>query len=102
MDNKIEIEIFTEKWKKIEKRGKILFEIGMSGVIITVLSPFDFEGQIAEIITAIIAVIGFTMKTVAKNKLSNYNDEVFNKQELNQTADKVADAIKKSKKTKSL
>ena len=101
MDNKIEIEIYTEKWKKVEKRGKLLFEIGMSGVIITVLSPFDFEGPIAEILTAIIAVIGFTMKTTAKNKLSNYNDDVINKQELNQTADKVADAVKKLKKTKS-
>ena len=99
MENKEEIDI--TKWKKNEKRGKVLFEIGMSGVIITVLSPFDFEGPVAEILTAIIAVIGFTMKTTAKNKLSNYNDDVINKQELNQTADKVADAVKKLKKTKS-
>lgn len=90
-------EIETQKYKKMEKRGKLLFEIGMSGVIVTVLSPFDFEGPIAEILTAIIAIIGFVMKTIAKNKLSNNDDEVLDKQELNQTADKVADAIKKTK-----
>ncbi len=78
--NAEEIAQLTEKWKKVEKTDQKLSKIGNSGFIITLLSPFDFEGPIAELITAVIAAVGFIMKTTARAKLddlSNTDERTF-------------------------
>ncbi len=67
--NEEEIQRLTEKWKKVEKKAKKLINFGTSGAVITILSPFDFEGPVAEIVTTVIAAVGFIMKNVARNKL---------------------------------
>ena len=46
-----------KKWKTMKNVGEGILAFGSAGFVGSVLSPFDFEGPIAEIITAIIAVI---------------------------------------------
>ena len=60
-----EIEKLSRKWEKWENRKKLgerLLKIGSSGFIVTLLSPFDFEGPLAEIATAVLAGTGFALK----------------------------------------
>ena len=52
------------------KKGETLFKLGKSSLVVTLLSPFDFEGPIAEIISAVIAAVGFTMKKQAEVKIN--------------------------------
>ena len=101
--NPEEIAKLTKKWQKMQKTGERLYKFGTSGFVITLLSPFDFEGPVAEIVAAVVAAVGFGMKTIAKNKLANADERLFSEQdesELKQTISGLADAINKNKKSK--
>ena len=67
--NKEEIARLTKKWQDKKRLGERLLKIGSSGFVVTLLSPFDFEGPVAEIATAVIAGVGFSMKEIAEYKL---------------------------------
>ena len=71
VSNKEENNPIKQKWQKLKRLGERLLKIGGSGFIVTLLSPFDFEGPVAEIITAILATIGFILKEVAEYKLES-------------------------------
>ena len=58
-----------EKWSKINNVSSKLTTLSTSGFIISLLSPFDFEGPVAEIVTAVVAAVGFVMKKVSEHKL---------------------------------
>lgn len=70
-----EIEILTRKWKKRKNLGERLLKLGRNGFIITILSPFDFEGPVAEILTATVAAVGYGMKEAAEYNLENLEEE---------------------------
>ncbi len=70
-----EIEELTKKWKKRKKLGERLLKLGRNGFIITVLSPFDFEGPVAEILTATVAAVGYGIKETAEYNLENLEEE---------------------------
>ena len=67
--SKEEIERIKTKWQKTENFGKVLSSVATPTLIITLLSPFDFEGPIAEIVSAVALATGFTLKKVANGKL---------------------------------
>ena len=84
MNNKnsgvVVIESSKEKNEKIKKRWSTVNEvsntltgISTSGFVVSLLSPFDFEGPVIEIITAALAGIGFVMKKVSQSKLKKLN-----------------------------
>ncbi len=70
-----EIEMLTKKWKKRKKLGERLLKLGRNGFIVTILSPFDFEGPVAEILTATVAAVGYGMKEAAEYNLENLEEE---------------------------
>ncbi|MBP5678579.1 MAG: hypothetical protein J6X28_01965 [Bacilli bacterium] len=59
------------KYQDLKLAGDILLGIGGTGFIGSVLSPFDFEGPVIEILTGIIAIIGIILKKVGENKLAD-------------------------------
>ena len=67
--NKEEINKLSQKWQDKKRLGERLMKIGGSGFVVTLLSPFDFEGPVAEIATAVIAGVGYGMKEIAEYKL---------------------------------
>ena len=86
MDNKnsgvVVIESSKEKNEKLKKRWTTVNEISnsltgisTSGFIVSLLSPFDFEGPVIEIITAALAGIGFVMKKVSESKLKKLDNK---------------------------
>lgn len=98
--NAEEIQKLIKKYKDMEAKGKTLFKLGKSGLIITILSPFDIEGPLAEMITAVVAAVGFTMKTVAKAKLdelTNSDAETFTAKDNNELKSVVNNMFKFSK-----
>ncbi len=70
-----EIEKQKKKWQKVKEIGDTTFKISSSGFLITLASPFDFEGPVAEIATAVLAVGGFVTKKIADSKLKELNGE---------------------------
>ena len=91
--NQEEIDKLTKKWEKVRDVGDRAFKISSSGFIITVLSPFDFEGPVAEIITAVAAVGGFVTKKIAESKLEELKGE---KNTWTEQDDKDLDSIAKN------
>ena len=73
--SKEEIEQLTKKWKKRKNLGERLLKLGRNGFIVTVLSPFDFEGPVAEILTATIATVGYGLKELSEYNLDNIQEE---------------------------
>ena len=84
IDNKnsgvVVIESSKEKNEKLKKRWTTVNEISnsltgisTSGFVVSLLSPFDFEGPVIEMITAALAGIGFVMKKVSESKLEKLN-----------------------------
>lgn len=73
--NKEEIDELKKKWERKKRLGQRLFKIGSSGFVVTILSPFDFEGPVAEIISASIAFAGFGLKQTAEYKIENLEEE---------------------------
>lgn len=71
-ENIKKIENYCKKKKNIELLGKVgnsLTKVGSPVLIGSVLSPFDFEGPIIEIISGVIVLCGIIMKEVSKSKL---------------------------------
>ena len=94
--NKEELAKLTKKWKKIQRTGKTLYRLGTSGFVLTLLSPFDIEGPVAEVVASVVAVVGFSMKTIAKNKLEDAREEYLDskdEQELNETIGNFTNAM---------
>ncbi|MBR6137327.1 MAG: hypothetical protein IKQ06_04150 [Bacilli bacterium] len=58
-----------KRWRNLKLVGDILTGVGGTGFIGSVLSPFDFEGPIIEIMTGTIALGGLIMKKVSKNNI---------------------------------
>lgn len=67
MDNETKKQI--KKWRNLKLVGDILTGVGGTGFIGSVLSPFDFEGPVIEIMTGTIALCGLIMKKVSKNNM---------------------------------
>ena len=59
------------KYKDMKLVGDILLGIGGTGFVGSVLSPFDFEGPVIEILTGIIALVGLILKKVGENNLAD-------------------------------
>lgn len=86
MDNKnsgvIVIDSSKEKNEKLKKRwttvneiSNVLTGISTSGFVVSLLSPFEFEGPIVEIVTAVLAGVGFIMKKVSESKLKKLDNK---------------------------
>ena len=71
MDSSKEIEKKLRKWKDLKLAGDILLGIGGTGFVGSVLSPFDFEGPVIEILTGILALIGLILKKVGENNIAD-------------------------------
>ena len=90
------------KYKDMKLAGDILLGIGGTGFIGSVLSPFDFEGPIIEILTGILALIGLILKKVGENNLedlqgtdASWSDK--DKEELNAIKKNIEDTTKQRK-----
>ncbi len=68
---KDELVELKEKIVKVNKSGKILSSISTVTFVGTLLSPFDFEGPIAEIASAILVATGSITVVITKNKINN-------------------------------
>lgn len=58
-----------EFYVKLNKTGNVLTTVGKPVLIGSLLSPFDFEGPIIEIASALTLSIGIIIKAIAKNEL---------------------------------
>lgn len=62
-----------EFYVKLNKTGNVLTTVGKPVLIGSLLSPFDFEGPIIEIASALTLSIGIIIKAIAKNELKEIN-----------------------------
>ena len=69
-------EELKQKWSKINKLSGTLTLISSNGFIISLLSPFDFDGPVIEIVTAAVAAVGFILKKVSESKLDKLEDNI--------------------------
>ena len=60
-----------KKWRNYRNIGDGILKFGSVGFIGSVLSPFDFEGPIIELITAIVAIVGFILKKTGESHLED-------------------------------
>lgn len=67
------------RWKKIHEGANKVSQISSSGFIVSLLSPFDFDGPIIEIATAVVAGVSFVVKKVAESRLSALNGDKYEK-----------------------
>ena len=74
-------EELKKKWSKVNKVSETLTSISSSGFIISLLSPFDFEGPVIEIVTAAVAAVGFILKKVSESKLDKLEDNILDKED---------------------
>ena len=77
-------EELIKKWSKINKKSNEITSLASSGFIVSLLSPFDFEGPTLEIITAVVAAVGFIMKKTSEyklNKLNNTDSKILDEQD---------------------
>ena len=58
-----------EFYVKLNRTGNVLTTVGKPVLIGSLLSPFDFEGPIIEIASALTLSIGIIIKAIAKNEL---------------------------------
>lgn len=58
-----------EFYVKLNRTGNVLTTVGKPVLIGSLLSPFDFEGPIIEIASAVTLSIGIIIKAIAKNEL---------------------------------
>ena len=69
-------EELKKKWSKVNEVSKTLTSISSSGFIVSLLSPFDFEGPVIEIVTAAVAAVGFILKKVSESKLDKLENSI--------------------------
>ena len=94
-----------KKWKRYRNIGDGILKFGSAGFIGSVLSPFDFEGPIVEIVTAIVAIVGFILKKTGESHLeelegtsSSWNEN--DKKELDNIKKNIEETTKKRKEKK--
>lgn len=113
-ENREEVNKLKEKLDKKEKTfttlgkvGKSLTNFGMPVFIGSILSPFDFEGPVIEMVSALTLGVGALINTIAKKELeeiktirtNGYNNYEKINYELDQdTSDKIRNAIIKTMK----
>lgn len=66
-----------ERWKKINEFSRNLNKTSTTGFIISMLSPFDFEGPVIEIITAAVAGVSLALKKISESKLAALGEDKF-------------------------
>ena len=104
--NAHEYEVLLRKYKDMKLTGDILLGIGGTGFIGSVLSPFDFEGPVIEILTGILALIGLILKKVGESRLADlYGVETTNwkaddKKELEDVKKNIEETTKQRKERK--
>lgn len=67
-------EKLRKKWTEIYKTSSEVTKLAGTGFVGSILSPFDFEGPVVEIATAVIAGVAFVTKKVAEYKLDKFAD----------------------------
>ncbi len=94
------------KYKNMKLVGDILLGIGGTGCVGCVLSPFDFEGPIIEILTGIIAIIGIILKKAGENNLADLHGvetsgwKADDKKQLEEIKQNIEETTKKRKERK--
>ena len=68
-------EKLKKKWSTINEISSGLTNISTSGFIVSLLSPFEFDGPIIEIVTAVLAALGFVMKKISESKLKKIDNK---------------------------
>lgn len=68
-------EKLKKKWANVNKASSEVTKLASSGFFVSLLSPFDFDGPIVEIVTAVVAAVGFVLKKVSDFKLSKLDNE---------------------------
>ena len=58
-----------KKWKRLKNIGEGILAFGSAGFVGSVLSPFDFEGPVIEILTGLLAIGGFIAKKSGESHL---------------------------------
>lgn len=71
-------ERLSKKWKGIHKTASNVAGLASTGFVTSLLSPFDFDGPVVEIVTAVVAAVAFVTKKVAEYKLDKFSDESTN------------------------
>ncbi len=100
--NKEEITKLKRKWTTVKNIGDGILAFGTAGLVGSILSPFDFEGPVVEIVTGALAVGGFTLKKIGENRLAEIEGSSAtwsedNKEQLNQIKNNIEETTKKRK-----
>ena len=67
-------EMLKKKWESVHKTASAVSNVAKTGLIASLLSPFDFDGPIIEIISASVVALSFLAKKVSENRLKKLDD----------------------------
>lgn len=84
-----------EFYVKLNKTGNVLTTVGKPVLIGSLLSPFDFEGPIIEIASAVTLSIGIIIKTIAKNELKEIKAIKTNGEKYQDVQDDIDEKVEK-------
>jgi len=73
--DKEKVEMLKKRWSNVNKVSSTMTSLASSGFVISLLSPFEFDGPVVEIVTAVVAAVGFVMKKVSEVKLNKLDGE---------------------------
>lgn len=84
MDKKNKLVNKVSSYIKIEKAGNVLLSSGTPTFIISILSPFEFEGPIIEIATSSAIIVGLILKLVGKSNLKKLKSFINDNEKLSE------------------
>lgn len=84
-----------EFYVKLNKTGNVLTTVGKPVLIGSLLSPFDFEGPIIEIASAVTLSIGIIIKAIAKNELKEIKAIKTNGEKYQDVQDDIDEKVEK-------
>lgn len=69
------IEKLKKRWTTVNNVSTAITNVAGTGFVASMLSPFDFDGPVVEIVTAVTALVGFLGKMISKYRLEQLKDK---------------------------
>ena len=77
--DKEKIDVLRKKWKNINKISSKMLDASTVSFWITLLSPFDFDGPLIELISGVISIVSLYLVKISDKNLKEIENNLNNK-----------------------